>query len=305
MKKILTLTLLLSLNLTNACDESGNSGFVQENDLWIGPELSLSTEMTEEKFNKIIDQADVIYAPIIEQLGGTLKFNRKWNNGTVNASAQRMGSTYVVNMYGGLAKHPAVTADAFALVVCHELGHHIGGAPKIGSSVTNNSNATGWGGSGGGSQWASNEGQSDYFAGLKCLRKMFLNDDNIKIISTMNIPADVTSTCDQVHGEASEDSAICARITMAGYSTAELFTVLRKLKKKPKTVTPDSKIVSRTNHSHPAPQCRLDTYFQAAVCDKDFKEDVSQTDEKVATCHRTADYKVGIRPLCWFKPKMQ
>ena len=33
-------------------------------------------------------------------------------------------------MFGGLAGHETITTDAFALVACHELGHHIGGAQR-------------------------------------------------------------------------------------------------------------------------------------------------------------------------------
>lgn len=88
-----------------------------------------------------------------------------------NASAQRMGSTWVVNMYGGLARHNEITIDGFALVLCHEIGHHLGGAPKYGGFNT----------------WGTNEGGSDYFATLKCLRRIFQNDDNTKAIENMTI----------------------------------------------------------------------------------------------------------------------
>jgi Zn-dependent protease with chaperone function len=54
-------------------------------------------------------------------------------------------------MFGGLARDPLVTKDGFSAVICHEIGHHIAGAPRKGFS------------------WASNEGQADYFATTKCL----------------------------------------------------------------------------------------------------------------------------------------
>jgi hypothetical protein len=33
-------------------------------------------------------------------------------------------------MFGGLARHELVTDDGFMMVVCHETGHHLGGAPR-------------------------------------------------------------------------------------------------------------------------------------------------------------------------------
>ena len=77
----------------------------------------------------------------------------------MNAFAKQGASTWEVHMYGGLARHQAVTADGFALVVCHELGHHLGGAPQ----------KVDWFGR---LRWASNEGQADYWGTAKCFRKL-------------------------------------------------------------------------------------------------------------------------------------
>ena len=150
-----------------ACDMNGETGFLPENDLYVGVNDKMASDMTEARFNEIIDEVDAVYAPIVKQRGGNLKWARKWDDGTVNASAQRFFTTYQVNMFGGLARHELVTDDAFALVVCHELGHHLGGAPKVGGLMM---------------RWASNEGQSDYFASLKCFRKVYESDNNEAII---------------------------------------------------------------------------------------------------------------------------
>ena len=66
-------------------------------------------------------------------------------------------------MFGGLARHKLVTPDGFALVACHEMGHHLGGAPRRGG-------------------WASNEGQSDYYATTKCARRIWAEDNNAAIM---------------------------------------------------------------------------------------------------------------------------
>jgi len=75
-------------------------------------------------------------------------------------------------MFGGLARHETMTPDGFATVVCHELGHHLGGVPKKFSWF--------------GNSWASNEGQADYFGIMKCLRKMFEHEDNVKIVKEID-----------------------------------------------------------------------------------------------------------------------
>jgi len=273
-----------------ACSEDGTSGFLPENDLSIPVDSKNAGGLTEEQFNAVIDKYEAIYAPIISGMGGTLKVNRKWTDATVNASAQRSGSTWVVNMFGGLARHSTITEDGFALVICHEIGHHLGGAPKIKGFLGLNN-------------WASNEGQSDYFATLKCLRKGFLNDNNSEVVGRMEIPALLNEKCSAQYAEEA-DRSICIRNGMAGVSVAGLFAALRN-QPEGKFETPDTNVVSRTNDAHPAHQCRLDTYFQGALCEKSFNEDVDQKDEVTGTCHGSTNHTIGLRPLCWFKPSVQ
>ena len=59
----------------------------------------------------------------------------------------------------------------------------------------------------------------------------------------------------------------------------------------------------KTYEDHPETQCRLDTYFAGALCNKDYREDVSQTEEVKGTCHASLGDRVGVRPACWFKAR--
>jgi hypothetical protein len=286
MKFALTLAITLTFSLAAfACTEDGKSGFLPENNLRIpvGAKV-LGGGITQQQFNAVIDEVESLYAPVVSNLGGRLVVNRKWDDATVNANATRLGG-WVVNMYGGLARHQTITPDGFALVMCHELGHHLGGAPKVGNFLN---------------KWASNEGQSDYFATLKCLRKVFLNDNNPALLRKMNAPKPLVDACTKAWAN-KDDRAICVRSGMAGASVAALFASLRQ-QPEAKFDTPDSKVVSRTDDSHPAHQCRLDTYFQGALCEIGMNEDVSQKDEVKGTCHKSLGHKIGLRPLCWFKP---
>ena len=86
-------------------------------------------------------------------------------------------------------------------------------------------------------------------------------------------------------------------------SVAKLFQALRNASVAPDFSTPDAKVVSKTDDNHPAYQCRLDTYFQGAICEMDEATEVSDTDEKAGVCHQSS-MTVGVRPLCWFKPTL-
>ena len=282
---LITLMIIFSASAL-ACSEDGKSGFVEENTLNIPANLKRFGGLSEEQFNKVIDKIETIYSPIVSSMGGNLKIARKWNDGTVNANASRSVGVWNVNMYGGLARHQTITEDGFALVLCHELGHQIGGAPKVAMFLN---------------RWASNEGQADYFAALKCLRKTFLNDDNATIVTTLDAPELLITSCSKQHPN-KEDQNICIRTGMAGVSVSNLFAALRN-STPAKFETPDTSVVSSTNDAHPAYQCRLDTFFQGSLCDVDMNTDVSQKDEVSGTCHKSNDHKIGLRPLCWFKPK--
>jgi hypothetical protein len=300
LKKSKLTAMVLGLSFTVSgftCSPDGNGGFVPENDLYIPADAKGVLGIDADQFNRAIDKVEEVYAPIVSSMGGKLDIERNWDDGTVNAYASRSGRTYKVAMFGGLARHATITEDAMSLVVCHEIGHHIGGAPKKGGSTSGGW----WGGSAGASTWASNEGQADYFATLKCLRKTFLNDNNAEIVSKMNVPSMVSEACAKANKRNADETAVCIRMSMAGKSVADLFSSLSRLPEA-KFDTPDRKIVSSTDDNHPKAQCRLDTYFQGSLCDINMNEDVSQTDEVKATCHPSLGHTKGTRPLCWFKP---
>jgi len=282
---VVALTALFALS-SMACDVDGKTGFAPENDLNISSDVKSINGIDEAEFNAVIDEVMSVYTPIIEGMGDTVKVNRKWDNGTVNASAQRTGNTVILNMYGGLARHDLITRDGFATVLCHELGHHLGGAPKIKRFWV--------------TTWASNEGQSDYFATLKCFRKAYADSDNEAIIKDLEVHPMVTEKCNEVY-KTSAESALCIRSMMAAQSTSNLLASLSKLDL-PKIDTPDMSEVSKTDNSHPKAQCRLDTYFAGALCDMPVDGKLSDDDANEGTCNRKNKDSEGLRSKCWFKP---
>jgi hypothetical protein len=283
-KMLFSAAVIMSLSLSSsfACDIHGNTGFMPKNNRWISKEDKETNGMTQEKFNAIIERVEAVYKPIVAAKGGNYIVVRNWDDGTVNAYADRNDGNWNVNMFGGLARSPEVTDDGFMLVVCHETGHHLGGAPRYSGN------------------WAANEGQADYFGTLKCMRRVLGNDDNVSIVSKMNIDQEVKDKCQLVYKSDSE-VALCERIAMAGKSLALLLADLGGSGSVAFT-TPDKSVVKKTFDAHPQAQCRLDTYFQGGLCDKSVDEENSATDPKPGTCVKSEGFTVGTRPLCWYKP---
>jgi hypothetical protein len=284
---LLALALILSSAQVFACTMDGKEGIVEENNLRIPVSQKSINGITEEQFNSVIDEVIAVMGPLVASHGGNLSVVKLWEDETVNAYAEQSGKEWKVSMFGGLARHETITRDGMALVVCHEIGHHIGGAPLYSWK----------------SGWAATEGQSDYFATTKCLRQVWENDNNEEIISRMEVPAEVTKLCGQ-RNVWNADYAICVRGAMAGDSVAKLFAALRQ-QAPAQFATPDPKIAKYTQESHPATQCRLDTYFQGALCEVDARIEFSRDTEVTGACHKTLGHKIGMRPLCWFKPLVE
>lgn len=278
------LAIIFSFSQVFSFNMTGKTSFMPENKLKISIHDKFTNDMTKERFDAIINRVYLAYSPIVLDKKATLQMESDWEDDTVNAYAYQSGSTWYVSMFGGLARHPLITDDGFLLVVCHETAHHVGGAPKYSYETS----------------WASNEGQSDYFGALKCMKRIFEKDDNVAIIASMNVDVEATRQCQMVYKNAAE-AALCQRIAMAGKSLALLLASLDE-SQEVAFDTPDTTVVNKTIDYHPNAQCRLDTYFSGALCDKPFTLDVSDTSPNPGTCMSKDGYLVGARPLCWFKP---
>ncbi|MGE3683141.1 MAG: hypothetical protein AB7G93_15570 [Bdellovibrionales bacterium] len=263
-------------------------GFLPENDLKIPVSVFQKGGLTEAQFNEVLDKVEAYYTPVIAELDATLVVNRDWEDPTVNASANQSGNRYVINMYGGLARHETITPEGFTLVACHEIGHHIGGAPKV----------SGWW-----NTWASNEGAADYFATLRCLRAVFPADENAKWAQAHEgeIDSVLKQRCEELY-QTQDEEILCMRSGMAGFSGASLFHAMHEEETVPRFDTPDPSEVTETDDNHPATQCRLDTYYQGGLCVHDMSVPLSDSDYTQGTCTEASGHTVGLRPRCWFKP---
>jgi hypothetical protein len=257
------------------------------------------SNIDERQFNAIIDDVTQHYKTIFEAHSARFIVYKFWASSTVNASAGQNNNDWFINMYGGLARRPEITPDGFALVVCHELGHHLAGFPFNGPI------------------WGANEGQSDYFATQACARKIWINEteENAKYRETSE-PI-VKETCDKVWEDHAEQD-LCYRVATAGKSLGSLLAAVSK-EPAPQFDTPDQTEVAETVYYHPRPQCRLDTYFQGALCPVNFIDNsipgrrhkdgqdslAAEFEGSKVSCTSASFFELGVRPRCWFKPNQQ
>jgi hypothetical protein len=254
-------------------------GIFPKNNVKIGPEVT-GQGIDEATFNDALDKVVAVYNSIAQASGYQLQFNRLWSDDTVNSDTETEGDTWIVNSYGGLARYMGMTEDAFIAVACHELGHHLGGAPLFDD------------GSG-----MSVEGEADYHVGTKCLRKIFANDDNVGIIGKATIDPLVLSRCEASFVGDNNAIALCERSAAAGLVLGVIMSELDGTGPVAFN-TPDPSVVTVTYEDHPAAQCRLDTYFNSGVCTISSDVPFSPTDPAAGGCMTGT----GIRPACWFYP---
>ncbi len=249
-------------------------------------------QMTEADFNSILSLVEKIYAPIFEKYGfGLFNVERRWTDDTVNAMADiglatdpktgKQTQARRIHMFGGLARHPLMTKEGFLLVACHEIGHHLGGYPRSDQS------------------WASDEGESDYYSTSKCARLILGQIPSIQGWQQAHISEVdplLSAQCNFSFPNNQVQSAMCMRSSIAGLSLARVLGSLHGNANQ-NFNTPDRTVVAKTYDGHPEAQCRLDTYFQAALCQKSELERMG-SGPGMGACESPAR---GGRPACWYK----
>ena len=113
------------------------------------------------------------YKEEVARSGGQLQINFLRHNNSNNASATRDGSLWKINVGGGFLNNHLLSLPAFRLLLCHELGHHIGGEPyKFPESDEYG--------------WIAVEGQSDYFATARCA-PLFLKNREEQVAASLEL----------------------------------------------------------------------------------------------------------------------
>jgi hypothetical protein len=258
-----------------------------------------SANISQELYNRILQQVGDRYRTIVTAHGGLLVINPRWDESEVNAFADRDGENWNVSVFGGLARRPEITPDAFALVACHELGHHLGGFPFFGN------------------EWGASEGQADYFAAQACAEMLWADDVAVNATYRDTASVEVKRQCNRAY-QSDLAQNLCFRIAAAGQSLANLLAAMEN-SPPPDFATPDSGVVTQTVTSHGGPQCRLDTYFSGALCTRPFPEqEIPGLDQREgqgsifaeaaaspSSCTDADFFLVGKRPRCWFAPKLK
>lgn len=273
-----------------ACSIDGSTGIAPQNNIRIPVGLKSSSELkTKQQVDNILYALSTFFSPLVKSYGATLVVDNDWENPEVNAYAFRTKeNVFNILMLGGLTRFPDMTEDAFVMVFCHELGHHIGAAPLKEDT------------------WVASEGQSDYWGAMKCFKeyvqKLSSPDITKKIISKgLFLSKTLKRNCEAQYNNEFEVN-ICLRTGLAGKRLAHILNAMNGFSYKLDFDTPNTNQTDKSIDDHPESQCRLDTYFQAALCNKPISVPTSSQSTLKGFCTEELGYKIGVRPRCWYAP---
>ena len=269
--------LTISLNL--------QASLIPENDLRIPQTESLTAETS---FNKLIDKIEKVYTPLVNEQRGHFFITREWDNDRVNAAAGKSkDGQFQIKVFGGLYRFAPVKDDSFLLILCHEVGHLIGGAPTV--KPYNN---------------ITSEGQADYFSTSKCFKRVVQGEDHQLKENLAKVHPLAKKECARVYGNTNEDYEICIRVNVANRDMANTIEELKGFKRgtlKLETPDPYERMFIVFN-GYPKPQCRLDTLFQGSLCNKNPNTELNLVLYNHGNCNTYED-KFGLRPKCWYVPR--
>lgn len=117
----------------------------------------INAAMIESAASEFTEAAGTLLSP-----GEKLTITFETLNPEINAEIIKSGTGPVIRVLGGMLKHPEMNKHALTLLLCHELGHYLGGPPLKSRNG-----------------WSSTEGQADYFSGETCARYMRLSEENL------------------------------------------------------------------------------------------------------------------------------
>lgn len=149
---------------------------------------------------------------------------------------------FIITITGELARQKMINQPALGIIICHEIGHILGGYPKQTSFHQS---------------WSSVEGQADYFATNTCMKNinMIFWQDNL-----YNFDQEIIQKC-EYHYQNLVDFIGCLR-TASGIISLQNYFNSKSLLFKPISLhNKDTHQVNKTLQKYPSNQCRIDTFW--------------------------------------------
>ena len=202
------------------------------------------SEVTKEDAEKLMQRLENLFGHDIKAGGLTLQWQWDWENPYIGAGSLPPKDSFTIVLWGGFVRAPQMTLPALALILCHELGHRLGGPPYMKNSQY---------------QQISSEGQADFFAAQKCWPRLSQSS-----FFESNRSSDFSlKFCG--------DNLICASTLEAAQDFGQIlhlyFGRLNPLARIENQAR--EQVTNTLDLAYPTEQCRIDTFKAGALCAKD------------------------------------
>lgn len=185
-----------------------------------------------------VSDLEQVAAWLAKEYGPHIEFTVDYDALKFNALASMENETRRVVLNLGLILHPKVTKDVLALIGCHEVGHHLGGAPrKVDPPL-------------------SYEGQADFFAPQSCFDRWL----SMNLAGTYAIRTEVQHYCRILGPLLRGTVENCSRTMEASVLLSEVFAGIKRVPSVPRLEQQEILRVAQSISDHGTPQCRLDTF---------------------------------------------
>lgn len=163
--------------------------------------IPAQAEVERNQFESIVNEFQQFFTLKVKEKGYQFLIQADWNQFKKDASIKIPNKKVILTITGGMAREKLMSEDALRLILCHEMGHFFGGAPKINKG-----------------HWSSTEGQADYYSTSKCILNFIKNNQIKRVKEASLILAKITAL--QTGEVISEDSFNKKDISVVTRTTA-------------------------------------------------------------------------------------
>lgn len=198
--------------------------------------------LSESAYYKVLGTFMVEYFQLVKsKTGKDFVVSFDWQNKYFGAFAKDEGNKYSISLWGGMSRAEGMTEELAYFILCHELGHILGGNPK--QTIP-------------GSDWASSEGQSDFFAAKRCMPHLMKKIPMKKRLASKRTDELCRGNfqCETIASIGKEFINFAQRWSFQNYTEVKLGDI------------PVEKPKNLLRNVYPTDQCRLETVIQGASC---------------------------------------
>ncbi len=213
-------------------------------------------------YSKVVANFISIYAPIVKlERNLPLYFVLDEELPNVAAGVSLYKDQAHIGAGVDLHRDPDMTPDAYIAMLCHEVGHLLGGKPYSKNTLKPSP------------EWvsttpSSSEGQSDYFSSLRCMKKVFSKNTSTSV-AVFGVTPKIRNLCVRQYSKIL-DQIICQRSIKAGFDLMSYISAIyTRFGKTADFIKLDMDASEGSGLSvgrmYPTLQCRYDTILAGAL----------------------------------------